>query len=117
MSADSHTVCPRCNPEVLKYTGKPNAAYPLVTKDGLLDWAAEEQGYDRDVRENIDYGLCNSDGKLVLYFEYRADCWTCGWHFEAKLEEPVPGLTPSDVNMIWPGMPLSVSEKSPQEEL
>jgi hypothetical protein len=87
MSADSHTVCPRCHPDMLDYTGP--SQYPLVPK-GVVDHLAEEIGYERSVRENIDYYLQAKDRKLVLVFEYRADCWDCGWHFEALLEQLIP---------------------------
>lgn len=86
MSADSHTVCPKCHPDVVDYTGP--TLYPLVPP-GVISHAAEERDYDRSVRENIDYYLQARDHKLVLVFEYRADCWTCGWHFDTVLDEPV----------------------------
>jgi len=89
MSADSRTVCPVCHPDVLDYTG-PNQ-FPLV-HPGVIDHCAEERGYDRSVRENIDYYLQNKDQKLVLVFDYRADCWDCGWHYDTVLQELIPGL-------------------------
>jgi len=89
VSADSRTVCPKCHPDVLDYTG-PNQ-YSLVPS-GVIDHLAEKCGYDRSVRENIDYYLLAKDQKLVLVFDYRADCWDCGWHYDTVLQEPISGL-------------------------
>lgn len=86
MSADSHTVCPKCHPDLIGYVGKPNWD---GTPNHTIDNAAEELGYDRSVRENIEYYLHAEDGKVKLVFDYRADCWTCGWHFQTLHEEPV----------------------------
>jgi len=88
MSADSRTVCPKCYPDLIGWTYTNNWG----KASGAIDAAAEKLGYDRDVRENIDYYLKAKDNQLVLVFEYRADCWTCGWHFDTTLEEPIPGL-------------------------
>jgi hypothetical protein len=76
---------------MVDYTGP--AQYPLAP-EGVVDHLAEERGYDRSVRENIDYYLLAKDHKLVLVFDYHADCWTCGWHFETLHEDPIPGLEP-----------------------
>jgi len=77
MSADSRTVCPKCDPDIINYIG-------------VLDNIAEEREFDRSVRENIDYYLQGRGRKLVLVFEYRADCWICGWHFDIRHEDPIP---------------------------
>ena len=82
MSADSHTVCPKCHPDLLGYTGPreyPQCKYPQCK--GSIDFAAEELGYDRSVRENIQYALLARDGKLVLNFTYDANCWDCDFGF------------------------------------
>lgn len=91
MSADSHTVCPKCHPDVLDYTGPEQ--YPLVP-EGVIDHCAEEHGYDRSVRENMDYYLLAKDKQLMVVFNYRADCWTCGWHYDTVLQGPIPLETP-----------------------
>jgi predicted metalloprotease len=71
---------------VLSYKGPQQ--HPLVAP-GIIDHAAEELGYQRDVRENYENYLQARDGKLYLVFEYRADCWSCGWHWETELEDEV----------------------------
>lgn len=70
MSADSHTVCPKCSPEALQTDG------PLYPSG--------------PVRENYQTYINVTDGLLVLHHEYRADCWDCGWHFETELTAPIP---------------------------
>lgn len=92
MSANGHTVCPRCHPELVEYAGP--TKYPLVHERGIIDHAAEELGYERDVRENFETYLQAKDGAFALVFDYRADCWTCGWHFETRSETPLTGLAP-----------------------
>lgn len=94
MSADSQTVCPRCALEKgidLSMYGGPEKSSLLVPK-GVIDHAAEEHGLDRSVRENVDYYIRAVNGRLELHFEYRADCWDCGWHHEAELVDPIPGV-------------------------
>lgn len=85
MSADSHTVCPRCHPDLVTFQ-RPHGSWG---DPGVIDHAAEDLGYDRSVRENIEYYLLAKDHKLVLVFDYRADCWTCNWHFDTVHESPV----------------------------
>lgn len=87
MSADSHTVCPKCHPEVLDYTGP--TGMPFATP-GVIDHLAEERGFDRSVRENIDYYIQAKDGGLDLVFTYSAVCWDCSWHFETTFTERIP---------------------------
>lgn len=89
MSADGHTVCPACHPDLLDYTGPEK--YPLVPR-GVIDHAAEERGYDRSVRENYEFYLKATEGKLYLHVDYEAACWTCDWTFTLKRDEPVEGL-------------------------
>lgn len=72
MSADGHTVCPKCHPDLVTYDGH----------GGVIDHAAEELGYGRDVRENYEFFLRTTDGQVGLAVVYRADCWECGWHWE-----------------------------------
>lgn len=77
MSADSHTVCPKCHPWLLDYRNN----------NGVIDHAAEEFGIARDVRENIEYYIEANEHGLFLIFLYRADCWECSWHFEHKFSK------------------------------
>lgn len=86
MSADSHSVCPKCHPEDL-------------TKVGI--WQNFGDG-DGDVRENyqtywrsrqVDPIKDPHELGLFLVYDYRADCWTCGWHFEHEFEIPLLGPT------------------------
>lgn len=70
MSADSHTACPKCYPD-------------LIGAQGITDTIASDRGYETQVRENYTFYI--RDG-LTLVSEYHADCWTCGWHFEVTTE-------------------------------
>lgn len=81
MSADSHTACPRCHPEMLE-------------RVGVLPNIGSEMDLPGDVRENYEYYMQNliPEGPQIV-FEYRADCWTCGWHFETSSETPLTGLS------------------------
>lgn len=92
MSADSHTVCPKCHPEILECVG-------------ILDNIAHEKRFEDvldmgSVRENVEYYTVNQqigvgpDAPLSpqLVFKYRADCWTCGWHFDVVTYSPLTGL-------------------------
>lgn len=87
MSADGHSVCPQCHPEDR-------------TKVGV--WQSIDTSGTSDVRENyetywqnrqVDPGTDPAELGLFLVYEYRADCWTCGWHFEATFETPLTGLS------------------------
>lgn len=69
MSADSHTTCPKC------YSDLP----PDI-------WWREES---TEVRENIEYYWRTQPDGLHLVFEYRADCWECGWHYDTILSERI----------------------------
>ena len=73
MSADSHTLCPKCDELELQ---------------GLVGVVDSESG---SVRENRDYYWERDvNGVLTLVFRYRADCWECGWCYEAELRQPIP---------------------------
>lgn len=76
MSADSHTPCPKCHPD-------------LVGKPGVTPALGEELGYGNDVRENVEYYML--DGTHIV-FKYSANCWECGWGFEYEHKEQIPGL-------------------------
>lgn len=94
MSADGHTVCPNCHPDLADYT----------EHDGALDHAAEDLGYARDVRERWEFTYRSVDGALVLAVEYSANCWTCGWSYELDTAPfPLTGLTPTTEGATsWP---------------
>lgn len=77
MSADGHTVCPKCHPDLLTYTDH----------NGVIDCSAEDLGYERDVRENYEFSFKADDGQIVLVVDYRADCWECGWHYELQTSD------------------------------
>lgn len=95
MSADSHTYCPKCQPELLGMVG--------VVDNFDLD-------ADTDVRENFDVYTQNSqDGGLRLVFTYRAQCWTCGFHWSHTHSTPVPEVS-SQLKM--PGAPSSTGDVS-----
>lgn len=98
MSADSHTVCPKCHPDLVGWC---SSAYP---GNPATDHAAEELGYDRSVRENVEYYL---KGGTHLVFSYDASCWDCGWHWGFEHEEPIPGLT---ADQAWVGAAEAFSE-------
>lgn len=80
MSADSHTVCPKCHPEVLE-------------RVGVMPTIGEELGLPEDVREYYEYYMQNliPEGPRLVC-EYSADCWTCGWHFEITHTDSLIGL-------------------------
>lgn len=79
MSADSHTACPRCSgADIEGYSGP---EINIEELDNLLTPSS--------VRENIEYGMVVHNGTLAMYFNYRADCWDCGWHHETTLREPI----------------------------
>jgi hypothetical protein len=88
MSADSTTVCPNCNPELLTYTDH----------DGIVDFAAEDMGIERSLREYYEFTLRNVeiDGvrKMVLVIDYEASCRECGWEFSVDSKNPIPNLDP-----------------------
>lgn len=77
MSADSHSVCPKCHPD-------------LIGRPGVTDNFADDLGYYRGVRENYEYYILDGD-KLVS--EYSANCWDCDFTFEVKHVDQIPGLT------------------------
>lgn len=81
MSADAHTVCPKCHPDLAEWRSTEFPGNPSI------DHASEELGYDRDVRENYEYYMTNQP--LAIVAKYSADCWTCGWHFEFEHEEVI----------------------------
>lgn len=83
MSADGYTVCPKCHPDLI---GWQSSEHP-----GSLstDFAAEELGYDRSVRENWSFYI---RGGNTLVSEYDAVCWMCRFHFSIDHEDPIPGL-------------------------
>lgn len=86
MSADGHTVCPNCHPDLADYTDN----------DGVLDRVAEDLGYTCDVRERWEFTYRSVDGALVLAVEYSANCWTCGWSYELDTAPfPLTGLMPA----------------------
>lgn len=69
MSADSHSVCPNCYPDL---------------DDGVIDCTAEDLGLPHEVRENIEYYMEKIDGELFVVFRYDALCWECRWHKEIE---------------------------------
>lgn len=84
MSADSHSVCPKCHPEDLD-------------KAGIWQNFADGGG---DVRENYETYWVNKQVDpirdpsalgLFLVHKYRADCRTCGWHYDHEFETPITG--------------------------
>ena len=88
MSADSHTVCPNCHPDLRTFQ-RPSGSWG---NPGVIDHAAEDLGYDRSVRENYEYYFLAEGGKLYVVANYDAACWDCDWHFEFAHKEPVTGL-------------------------
>jgi len=79
MSADGHTVCPNCHPDLLGYTDN----------NGVIDCAAEDLDYNRDVRENYEFCLLVKDGELFLDITYSAECWECDWGFHHSADIPI----------------------------
>ena len=71
VSADSLTTCPKCHPETL----------PIGSV-----WDGYRYGPNA-VRENIEYYWETQVDGLHLVFQYRADCWDCGWHYDTTLNE------------------------------
>lgn len=85
MSADGHTVCPGCHPDLKDYTGP--VTYPHVR--GVIDHAAEELGYDRSVRENYEFYLKAEGGEIYLIADYNATCWDCDWQWSNITKTPI----------------------------
>jgi hypothetical protein len=67
MSADQHSVCPKC--------------YPFT--DPINN---EEQ--PEELRENFEVYIKDND----LHFDYSGDCWECGYHFADHIITPMTGL-------------------------
>jgi hypothetical protein len=87
MSADSHSVCPKCHPEDLNKVG----VWQNFDSSGTGDVRENYETYwrSRQVEPIRDPGGLG----LFLVAEYSADCWTCGWHFEITTETPLTGLS------------------------
>lgn len=93
MSADSHTVCPKCHPDLANYQREAKA----WGNPGIIDHAAEDLGYDRSIRENYEFYIKATPGQpLTLVSEYSANCWDCGFTFTITHEDPIPGLEAPD---------------------
>lgn len=84
MSADSHSVCPKCHPEEREKVG----VWQNFT-DGDESSAVRENYETYWVSRQVEPIRDPGGLGLFLVHEYRADCWDCGWHFEHTLEAPI----------------------------
>lgn len=81
MSADGSTVCPKCHPDLIGWKNKRG--------EGVTDFAAEELGYDRSLREYYEFYMRDGD-KIVA--DYGAECRECGFRIGFKHTYEIPGL-------------------------
>lgn len=87
MSADSHSVCPKCHPEDLNKVG----VWQNFDSSGTDDVRENYETYWRSRQVDPE----NAPDKLGLFLvhSYRADCWTCDFTFTHEFETPITGLS------------------------
>lgn len=88
MSADDHSVCPKCHPEGLNKVGVWQAS---TNADGPSDVRENYQTYWQV--KQVDPANDLDKLGLFLVYSYRATCWTCDFTFTHEFETPITGLS------------------------